>query len=377
MSTQLQQYRDLLKSLDPTQPLSQDQQSWYVPRPDGTATKLARSMQLEPKQSHLIVGSIGCGKSTELLAAGIILVGTPGIFTRYVEVSRLLDLESATTASLAIAIADELSKSLAKTFPDNEDLTDLRNRLEPLVNGGFDPYWDIFKNISELVSTLFDGADFVWLLDGLDRLSDSDDFDRIVMPLLQAFKAVGIGVALVGPRRMIASMERLGAGDVFDEIHWLGPLKPNEDTNNFHFLSQVLTSRDPTGFVPENIRDALIRWSGGLTRILLQLTRETIKETWICNVKQPDFPQLLAATDKVGRALLLGLADKELLLLKSLIKTGIFAPRMAADYALILTNRVLEYRGENALMTHEVHPTLHKFILSLPDPPSTKASTKA
>lgn len=400
--------QNLLPRLDPTLPImSLAHQPWYVNRPNGVGATIARSLQLEPASSHLVVGSIGCGKSTELLASGRILIETRGVYARYVEVSRILDLKDSDGLALCIGVADELAKHLAAEFPQDAELTAILAEMKPLVEGGYDPYWDrpddvnddgsfgpvlkrprpnvpepllehlpLLERLKTIVKKRHSGR-LVWLLDGLDRLSNPIDFDRIVEPFLQAVKAVGIGVALVGPRRIVSGLDRLGTAAVFDELHWMGPVETDEGTPGRAFLNAVLEARGVADAVALEQQHTLIHLSGGAIRILLQLTREAIKEAWVRNVASIGSEQVRVAADKVGRGLLLGLSDSELSLLKVLLESGTFAPRSPEESALALTNRVLEYRAESGLMTHAVHPTLTPFVRALAKLPTSGSSSSA
>jgi hypothetical protein len=393
---QLEKLQSLLRRLDPTQPIhSPVQQSWYVPLPSGLSKTVARSIQLEPTGSHLIVGAIGCGKSTELLAIGRKLLESRDVFCRYIEVSRVLDLEQADSISLVIAIAHELVEYLVDSDRNHPSLRQIQSELRPLVEGGHDPYWDApdgedpsfsppivnrpRKNIpddlaahipilEQLVAAVDDlyHSPMVWLLDGLDRLSNSLDFDKIVEPFLRALKEAGVGLVMVGPRKSILGVDRLGASGEFDDIKWMGPVDPDVYGE---FLNQILVARGAYEILPKDCQDELVRYSGGSIRMLLQLTQEVVREVWIRNVDGPDHDIITSAVDKIGRSLLLGLSDRDLQLLNSLLESGKFASRTAEDAALILTNRVLEYYdGGSGLPRHIVHPALKPYIVALPKP---------
>ncbi len=57
----LQQFKELVARLNPMRPVSEpNEHAWYVERPDSLARRIARSFDLEPAASHLIIGSIGC-----------------------------------------------------------------------------------------------------------------------------------------------------------------------------------------------------------------------------------------------------------------------------------------------------------------------------
>ena len=390
---QLEIYRQVLRRLDPTRPIkAPTDKSWYVARPDGVGHALARSLQIEPQSSHLVVGSIGSGKSSELLAAGRELLETRGVFARYVEVSQITDLESGDAESLLLAVGHELLLCLESTAPDDLQLESIRAQLAPLVDGYSMPvdalsddsdrvsieprvhhptqgvpapvaeHLPILRELAGAVRRLRQGDDLVFLLDGLDRLSDPVQFDALMEPCLRALGAAGIGVAATGPRRAVSGVDRLGVAEGFDELHWVGPLAPDEGGEGFRFLNGVLEARGVDQIMGADARHEVVRLSGGSLRILLQLAREAIKETWVRNAELLGPDQVRAASDRVGRGLLLGLTDRDLGVLSAVQTKGTFSPRSPEDEALAWTNRVLEYRTPSGLMEHRIHPTLLPFL---------------
>lgn len=402
---QLERFRALLPRLDPTQPIKNpDQQAWYVERPDGIGNALGRTLQIDRTSTHLLVGSIGCGKSTEVLAAGRVLLGTPGIFARYVEVSQAMALAEANDEMLLLALLDDLVRNMVQHFPKDEEVAKFRGELTPWVEG----YWkdppgfrEALRNALTLPPPLIGGdrqfveghvkrpkkdvserwlgwlnrasalmqrlmgRRLIWLIDGLDRIADPIEFDRIVMPFLRTLKVAGIGAAIVGPPRSITGVDRLGAADVFDELHWMGPVDPGEPTGE-QFLREVLIRRGVAEVATAEALEFMVFRSGGAIRILLQLAKDAVKDTWVRNQDRVRMPQADLAALKVGRSLLLGLSNEEVKLLQALVKTGQFAPRSDGDRALEFSNRVLKYDSASGLPRYVVHPTLTRFLAVLP-----------
>ena len=71
-------FRAAVQRLDPTRPLVGPERDLYVERPEGLSTRLGRHLQIDPTGAHLVVGPIGCGKTTEMAAAGRIVLETHG-----------------------------------------------------------------------------------------------------------------------------------------------------------------------------------------------------------------------------------------------------------------------------------------------------------
>src|SRR3954471_7503647 len=73
-------FREYMKRFDPTTDPEQPFRSgFYVEPPDGIGTKIATRLELEPTSTHLLVGGIGSGKTTELLAIATRLNNVPDI----------------------------------------------------------------------------------------------------------------------------------------------------------------------------------------------------------------------------------------------------------------------------------------------------------
>jgi energy-coupling factor transporter ATP-binding protein EcfA2 len=392
---QLSQFREAYARLDPSKPIQQSvEHPWYVERPDGLSRVVAGSLQIDPTSAHLLVGSIGCGKSTELLAIGRVLRETRGIFPHYVEVSQHMELAGASADQLVLALLDELIEGL---FDGDKHLKLLQKQIRPDIGGYWLDNWEMMEQAEEeerrstegtyipprltrprqvtpalepLVSHLTvlrarvaenTGEQLVWLIDGLDRITDPVAFDQIIDPFLKAIRAAGIGVAVVGPRRMVSGVDRLGVAEVFEERHMIRAVDP-ATTTGFKFLNQVLKSRGTTDVLPKDVADTLIWQSGGAVRVLLQIARQTIKEAWISNAESAGLKQAAIAADKTGRALLLGLSDADVRVLSDLLSIEKFGARAPEDAALVLTNRILEYQTERGLPRYVVHPTLIPFI---------------
>jgi hypothetical protein len=370
---ELHSFRALIHRLDPTQPAAEP--SWYVERPDGVGTALARSLMLDPAGTHLVVGSIGSGKSSELWAAERALQRGPDLWPRTVDVGAAIELEREEVALIVVAMGDLLAH-LQTRFPQHsEDLDHFESRHRYLsgqdgwgkANIEPDPrkHLALLHEVAQLITIATGGHRLVWLLDGLDRTRSTEAFDALVEPFLEQVKQAGVGVVVVGPPRVLVGTHRLGAAERFDDLHWLGPVDPTPGGPGHSFLRRLLEARGVTEWLSESVVDALIRWSGGVPRSLLHLAREAFKETWVRNVGQPGLPQVQAAADKLGRSLLMGLTDDEVDLLEGLLKRWSFAPRFDHERALVPTNRVLEYRRPDGSLRHVVHPCLAPFIHTL------------
>ena len=105
--------------------------------------------------------------------------------------------------------------------------------------------------------------------------------------------------------------------------------------------------------------------TGGVLRDLIGLARNAGEEAYLSGDAQITAVHSEAAGEAFGRTLLLGLDPDDLAKLQSVRKNARFVPVSDKDLALLMTGRVLEYRGSKT--RYAVHPTIEPL---LPLPPS-------
>ncbi len=396
----LQTFREVLARLDPTRPIrARDEQGWYVERPDKVATLVANTFHLEPASSHLVIGSIGCGKSTELLEISRRLMTAPDVSARYVEVSTIIDPKEATAADLLVALMLDLLQDLEDgtyfaPFLSDQVQAEHASLLEEVVGiqeglrsiqawgtrrkgpevrphrpdhpeeppaGDLGEYQELLRDVRNFVRQASTGS-LVWLLDGLDRLQDPLRFDELITPVLQVVKSVGIGLVVVAPRRVVSGLDRLGTPSDFDEIHAVAPVDPTPGTAGHGFLSQVLSLRSSSRLLPDEHGEELIRLSGGVLRMLLQITKQAIKEAYVRGEDGVSSAHVEVAGEKLGRDLVFGLDSSDVRVLLALAETGRFAGRTDEDFALVRSNRILEYMTASGQRRYAVHPCLQPLL---------------
>jgi hypothetical protein len=98
-------FREHMARLDAAaDPYQAIERKLYVDRPGSAAERIVRRLELKPASTHLLVGGIGCGKTTQLLIARDRLNDLGDTLAIYVDVSRRLDLAKAKPGSL-LAVA--------------------------------------------------------------------------------------------------------------------------------------------------------------------------------------------------------------------------------------------------------------------------------
>lgn len=406
-SDRLQRFRALVKSLDPTRPAGLAAADLYVERPDSVATRLGRRLQLDPTGAHLVVGAIGCGKTTELLQAGNMVAAAGDCQARYVDASKLQDLSTADELSVLVAVAHDVAKALVLEHPADDGAKKTHGFITSWADGYLDEYADhpdglddsdfqpgvvqrpssdLPGRLPEFVPLLDDlradvarlnGGALVLLIDGLDRVAEAAHFEGMVEPMLRSLRQVGIGVAIVGPWRATVGVDRVGTASFDDNVYEVSPVLPDSESGR-RFLEQILTRRDPHGLLLARSHDsetpdrniairrlvlsALLLASGGVPRDLLQLARAAVEEAWVRGADGVSAQDVAVAADRFGRSLVLGLRPDEIALLRKVDTTERFVPTTDEQRALIPTKRILEYRLPTGLPSYRVHPTIRPLL---------------
>ena len=117
--TRLQSFRAFIAAMNPSSdPRDAIKQGYYVdPHHGGVWSKLTRALELEPASTHLVLGGIGSGKTSELLRACAMLRSSlreSGDFVAYCDVSRHHDLRSPPRAGVLFALTSQFLVSAAK-----------------------------------------------------------------------------------------------------------------------------------------------------------------------------------------------------------------------------------------------------------------------
>jgi Cdc6-like AAA superfamily ATPase len=378
----------------------------YIEPPSRSlATRLVTGLQLAPVSTHLVVGTIGNGKSTELMVAARRMREIEDTHAFYIDVAQHHDLSKGLRGVLlALAglklgdlLKDNGDKAVAKIITRFKDWAYDHLEFEP-----YDPFEDDYepddpgepgryvkkrgvlrppdplsdseiqrqiKSLKTLKQALPESKRHVVLFfDSLDRLSDVDRFRQVVLEDVRALQAAGLGVVLVGPPRVLYGPHR-SIVDLTDQHHMQLAfdisMKPTfgfddstapSDPSSFEFLDKVLLRRTDDGVLPSQQRASLISWSGGVLRDLLSLARGAFEEAYLEGDDQVGEDHINQAADRFGRSMMLGLRDGELAKLKQLAQRGSFVPTTDDDLALIETRRVLEVSGLKT--RYIVHPTI-------------------
>ena len=112
--SRLDLFRGYFERLDPaaTRFRALRDELYVAPPGRSVGEQLAYRLQLAPRSAHLIVGSVGAGKTTQLVRATELLNATGDTRAVYVDVSRRHDLDKNITGVLLILAGLELARQL-------------------------------------------------------------------------------------------------------------------------------------------------------------------------------------------------------------------------------------------------------------------------
>lgn len=392
MRNRRQLFREYMAQLSASaNPADAIEAGFYVPRPGrALADEIVRRLELQMAGTHLVVGAVGSGKTTELLVAQQKLSTVSDIRTLFIDVSQRHDLARLRAGVLLVLVGLALSVTLTDSEnpavqtairrfrqwahgwtewidadPGNWDRDDDPDDRVPIHHEGIlhPPggllEWETEEKAGQLrtlLSVLPNSSPHVVILfDSLDRLTDFAAFEKVVSQDVRALKSIGIGLVLIGPLPVLYGTYRTLA-DRFDYYYHQPSVDVSEDVEGYAFLQQVLRRRASDTVLPDVALLLVVQASGGVLRDLISLARAAGEEAYGAgsDIVQPQHVE--AAIDAFGRSLMLGLGGAELKTLQRVKATGVFVPTTDRDITLLATRRILEYRG--AKLRYAVHPTI-------------------
>jgi len=385
-SDRLERFRAARAKLDPAGDPAHAMERFYVDSPRSLSSRIAAELAIAPASSHLLVGGVGSGKSTELLATQHRLASTPDIAALYVDVTKQHDIAKMTPgaviAQVGLGLADQLeplgpsphiasARDVAhgtwknRDFNGNSDASDYEYVPGVLVSPE-----QVATNVERargpleglLQAIRLRARHVMVLLDGLDRIADLGAFEQLVDHDVKALRALGVGVVLVGPLRALYGLDRVLV-QRFDSFHYQPWIDVTRDRGGHDFLAGVLTTRAAEAFDPPAI-EPLVAGSGGVLRDLLSLAQSALVEAYMNGAERAGSHEVDDAIESFGRKHLQGLRPGELEVLQRVRTRGSFVQTSEDDLALLMTRRVLEYRAGNQ-PRYAVHPTIEGLLREL------------
>lgn len=395
MSSRRDRFRDYMARVNgAVEPSLALERGFYVAPKRDIASRITARLDLQPASTHLVVGGVGSGKTTQLLVTRDRLrEQQPDAVAVYVDMSRHQDLDKlkpgALMALVGLMLCDEAGQGsegieqLRRSFrkwadgawvPDFEDDEEYLASQAPypvaFLPGVLTPPPDtLAKDIREkrdeltrLIAAAFPpGTPIVLLVDSLDRMSALDKLQPLIEQDVAAIASAGIGLVVVGPLRMLYGLER-DLVERFDHLYRQPAVDTAQDQAGHGFLFDVLRKRADADILPDESCARLVQLSGGVIRDLLRLAHQAGDEAYIDGADRIQPRHIDRAADAFGRSLMLGLGSDDIDKLRQIRATGRFVQTSEQDLALLITRRVLDYPVESNGLRYAVHPTLEPFL---------------
>jgi hypothetical protein len=383
----LARFRAIRAKLDPTGDPASAISAFYVDSPHSVSARLAAELAIAPGSSHLLVGGVGSGKTTELFALQRRLTSETDIMALYVDVSKQHDIARMVPGAVIAQVGLALADWVAEGDPKNSNIRAMRDIAygaweDPNSTFGGDgldlsfvpgilvPPEQLAESVQRaltpfeaLLAVVRRETEHVTvMLDGLDRLADPRAFEQIVIHDVNSLSSLHVGTVLVGPLRALYGLDRVLA-QRFDSLLPLPWIDATANPKERAFLVGVLTKRAGEALASPGI-DALVNASGGVLRDLLSLAQSALVEAYMGGSDSIGSHEVDDAVDAFGRKHLQGLRPAELEVLQRVRTQGKFVHTSEDDLALLMTRRVLEYRSGNQ-PRYAVHPTIRGLLQDL------------
>ncbi|QSJ15808.1 hypothetical protein JYQ62_29025 [Nostoc sp. UHCC 0702] len=398
MSNRLQLFRKRMAAFEGTaDPLEAINSGYYVHAPAKLLVdEISGRVALRPFSSHLLIGGIGSGKTTQLLTACQQINEIEDIHALYVDVSLYTDISQISagvlTAIAGLQIAEMMKDSedenvkqsvslirklaygyeesrLQRSILDEIPIPSSRPKVikvkhEGIISALSEQYGvkaELVKAVTKLAKEAVKKYGYiVFLFDGLDRLDDAKTFMQVVSSDAKTISSMGIGLVLVGPGIAIYGDYRDTVDKTLDYFYYQPFFDTENDTESYSFFEKIIKTRSSENFIEEPAIKALIYFSGGVLRDLITLTQAAIEETYLSGENNMHKKHVANAVSSFSRSQLLGITDDEINILQQTLNTKTFIPRTDKDLRLLVRRLILEYRTPT--QRYAVHPAIKPII---------------
>ena len=393
-------FQDFLSKFNPTLPAAAELRVDL--RPD-LARRIAARAILEQGSQQVVVGGVGSGKTTELLAAKEAMEADVQK-CMFLDISRYTDLESIKAGAILAVLGEGLRELIeyerdnvpeyqvrafglslaleaAETFAHGlnpvDDESNFRHNYESFVESWAPSRYrptpklspgklsqplpnlqrDVAASRNWLGILLYEVSDrqqsrVVVALDGLDRLRDLDAFWTLVDQDLRILRELKVSVVIVAPLLAYFTPGR-DLEDRFDKTHALWSL-PQESPA----LLDLLKRRDQDTLTAASAAE-IVRYSGGVLRDLVSLARDAGEEAYLRGSPQIEQLHVDYAVQQLGLSYRRGLGSAQLKELRGIHDGGGFDLRKVEHRELLATRRLIEYSSQEFV----IHPALMKELV--------------
>jgi hypothetical protein len=369
---------------------------YYVPEPRKSVAEVITSrISLRPASTHLFLGSIGSGKTTQLLMTRDRInreIDDTEAF--YVDASDYTDISKMSNGALTSIIGLVLSE-IAKSYNEEEIQASIE-AIRKKAYGHVDFYTQsqissvgkYFSSIADMhaidtkgiltpekqnstlvnkIKLLSDTVTaklgkIVVLIDGVDRLNDDKVFFDLVTNDLQEIRSLNIGIVLVGSSRNSYDQSFVEIKKAFDYVVTQPCHDVEKDAGSRAFCEAVIAYRSSPGFINERVVNKLIYYSGGILRDLISLTQLAIEEAYVSDDgDEVTLEHVEIAAENAASMKLLDLSDDDMEILSQVATGNSFVPNGAEKLRLIANSNIIEYTCPRR--RYVVHPCLRKYLL--------------
>jgi hypothetical protein len=369
---------------------------YYVTEPRKSVSELiAKRLALRPASTHLLLGGIGSGKTTQLLRTfdrvNELLENT---YVNYIDVSLYTDISKISSKVLitivGLVLSDLMIRAEDSIVSKNIELIqrfaygyseviktpskkEIMNTVMRDVNDSFASYRPhppihradpvhhpgilIPKNeqqgdkltiaVNELYQSVVceykEYKQMVFLFDGLDRLDNSHSFSHMIANDLREMSSMGIGSVIVGSARTLYEELRDTLEKSMDYIYLQSCLDVQNDREAHDFFASILEKRASENFLSLEVIESLIRYSGGVLRDLMSITQSSIEELYLSDDEDLMLTHVEKAAESFGRSRLLGLTENDINTLQNFAAGKSLFPASDAEIKLMVTGRIIEY----------------------------------
>ncbi len=250
---------------------------------------------------------------------------------------------------------DDRKATLKKAMIDLASRRTIPGILSPESKQKSNELINAVKKLHESVKTKYDNA--VFLFDGLDRLADSKSFAQMIVSDMRELSAIGIGSIAVGSVRiMYEEFTRNTLEQSVDYFEYKSCWDVGNDPSAYAFFESILKQRATEGFIESDAIDAIVRYSGGILRDLINITQASIKEAYLVGDENLKLIHVAKAAETFGRGKLLGLTKSDIDILQEFANGRLLPPSSDNEIKLLITRRIIEYMYPERRCT--VHPAL-------------------
>jgi type II secretory pathway predicted ATPase ExeA len=329
------------------------------------AHELSARLELQPASTHLVIGGVGSGKTTELLTACRKLAEDEEIAAIYVDVSETNDLADLDGYTLLLALMIGLDGYLTDRrdhHPQiNIAISQYDRWLSESADGAEISAYQNEKTFTDLLAAFTHiKRTPVVFVDSLDRLPDPLKLEAALREHANLLRKSRLGLVLAGSIRLRHGLDR-SLRDLFDQLY-SAPYINTDEASGLEFLTSILRARVPPSLIDDAHCQQLARLSGGVLRDLITLAQAAVNETYIRGGEQVTSDHIGIAADSFGRKQMLGLDSEEIETLQRVRARGTFVQTSAKDLSLLLTRHVLEYQDANGKTVYKVHPTIKSLL---------------